>query len=121
MSHIIWERERKKEYTDTPDGWTTRTDLIFQNATLTERDKELLRKKFGKARIDYLRAARVKEKMGEGMSVRDISRSLYPAYGKGYSLRSLTPIHAALSQSVGEGLKKRSKKGFATYTKKLSV
>lgn len=106
------------------DGeWLTRSDLLTPPTELTEKERDRLIFAHGNANFNRVRAKRVKDLMKEGKSVRQIANILYPLYGRGYSLRSITTVHAALNPSptkaIGEGLKKRSNS--QTATRKFKV
>ena len=94
-------------------------------AILTEKERFNLAEKHGTPAFDRIRAQRVKALMNKGLSVREIANTLYPLYGRGYSLRSITTVHAALNPSpikaVGEGRKKRSNSRTATLKVKTII
>jgi hypothetical protein len=107
------------------DGeWLTRSDLLTPATPLTDWQRDRLTEKYGNANFDRLRAKRVSDLMKEKKSVREIAAAL-KHYGRGYSLRSITTVHAALNPSpikaVGEGLKKRSNSPTATRKFKLII
>ena len=111
------------EYVDDGNGWDTRSDLLTPPTRLTEKERDRLIEKAGTPRIDRVRAQRVKELMNKKKSVRQIHAAL-KHFGRGYSLRSITTVHAALNPSptgaIGEGCKKRSNSRTATHKFKVN-
>lgn len=105
--------------TDLGEGVVTWSNFNPEPPTiLTEKERDRLTEKHGTPAFNRIRAQRVKALMNKGLSVREIANTLYPLYKRGYSLRSITTVHAALNPSpikaVGEGRKKRSSSGTAT-------
>lgn len=112
--------------TDLGEGVVTWSNFNSEPLTiLTEKERDRLVEKHGTPRFDRIRAQRVKGLMNKELSVREIANALYPLYGRGYSLRSITTVHAALNPhptgAIGEGRKKRSNSTIATRKVKLII